>query len=45
MATGMYEIFLQVLKNAARCERVKYFSILEEKFCMSEKPCNILFII
>ena len=26
-------------------ERVKYFSTLEEKFSISKRPCNFLFII
>ena len=36
MAAWRYEISLLVLK--------KYFSTLEEKFCMSTRPCNILCI-
>ena len=44
MAARRYEISLQVLKNIR--ERVKYFfSTREEKFRISKRPCNILFII
>ena len=35
MAAWRYEISLLVLK--------KYFSTLEEKFCVSTRPCNILY--
>ena len=31
--------------TSERSERVKYFSTLEEKFCISKQPCNVLFII
>ena len=47
MAAWRYEISLLVLKKyftSERSERVKYFSTLEEKFCISARPCNILYI-
>ena len=47
MAAWRYEISLLVLKKyftSERSERVKYFSILEEKFRISARPCNILSI-
>ena len=31
--------------TSERSERVKYFSTLEEKFRISVRPCNILYII
>ena len=40
MAARRYEIFLRVLR-----ERVKYFSTPEEKFRVSKRLCNVLFII
>ena len=43
MAARRYEISPRVLKNIR--ERVKYFSTREEKFRISKRPCNILFII
>ena len=30
--------------TSERSERVKYFSTLEEKFRISARPCNILYI-
>ena len=47
MATWRYKISLFVLKKyftSQRSERVKYFSTLEEKFCISARPCNILYL-
>ena len=47
MAAWRYEISLLVLKKYfTRSLRslVKYFSTLEEKFCISAQPCNILYI-
>ena len=47
MAAWTYEISLLVLKKyftSERSERVKYFSTLEEKFRVSARPCNILYI-
>ena len=47
MAAWRYEISLLVLKKyftSERSERVKYFSTLEEKFRISARPCNILYI-
>ena len=46
MAAWRYEISLLVLKKYfTRSLRslVKYFSTLEEKFCISKRPCNILY--
>ena len=43
MAAWRYEISLRVLKKyftSERSERVKYFSIREEKFRISKRPCN-----
>ena len=48
MAAWRYEISLRVLKKYfTRSLRslVKYFSTLEEKFRISKRPCNVLFII
>ena len=42
MATRRYEISFRVLKNISR---VKYFSTREEKFRISKRSCNVLFII
>ena len=47
MAAWRYEISLLVLKKyftSERSERVKYFSTLEEKFRISARPCNILYV-
>ena len=47
MAAWRYEISLLVLKKYfTRSLRslVKYFSTLEEKFRMSARPCNILYV-
>ena len=47
MAAWRYEISLLVLKKyftSERNERVQYFSTLEEKFLISARPCNILYI-
>ena len=47
MAAWRYEISLLVLKKYfTRSLRslVKYFSTLEEKFRISARPCNILYI-
>ena len=47
MAAWRYEISLLVLKKyftSERSERVKYFSTLEEKFRISKRPCNILYL-
>ena len=48
MAAWRYEISLLVLKKYfTRSLRslVKYFSTLEEKFHISARPCNILYLI
>ena len=48
MAAWRYEVSLLVLeKYFIRSLRslVKYFSTLEEKFRISKRPCNVLFII
>ena len=48
MVAWRYEISLLVLKKYfTRSLRslVKYFSTLEEKFLISARPCNILYII
>ena len=48
MAAWRYEISLLVLKKYfTRSLRslVKYFSTLEEKFRISKRPCNILYVI
>ena len=47
MAAWGYEISLLVLKkyfNRSLCSLVKYFSTLEEKFRISARPCNILYL-
>ena len=47
MAAWRYKIPLLVLKKyftSQRSKRVKYFSTLEEKFCISARPCNILYL-
>ena len=47
MAAWRYEISLRVLKKYfTRSLRslVKYFSTFEEKFRISARPCNILYI-
>ena len=47
MAAWRYEIFPLVLKKyftSERSERVKCFSTLEEKFRISARPCNILYL-
>ena len=48
MAAWRYQISLLVLKKyftSERSERVKYFSTLEEKFRISARPCNILYVL
>ena len=47
MATWRYEISLLVLKKyftRSLHSLVKYFSTLEEKFRISVRPCNILYV-
>ena len=47
MGAWRYKIYLLVLKKYFTCllrSLVKYFSTLEEKFCISTQPCNILYI-
>ena len=44
MAARSYEISLRVLKNMARTSEI-LFSTREEKFRISKRPCNVLFII
>ena len=47
MAAWRYEISLLVLKKyftSESNERVQYFSTLEEKFRISARPCNILYV-
>ena len=47
MAPWRYKISLLVLKKyftRAPCSLVKYFSTLEEKFRISVRPCNILYL-
>ena len=47
MAERRYEISLQVLKNISRVSAANswnIFSTLEEKFRISKRPCNILYI-
>ena len=48
MAARRYEISLRVLENkylTSECsERVKYFSMREERFRISKQPFNVLFI-
>ena len=47
MVAWRYEISLLVLKKkyftSERSERVKYFSTLEEKFCISARTSNVLY--
>ena len=46
MAAWRYEISLLVLKKYfthSLHSLVKYCSTLEEKFCISKRPCNILY--
>ena len=48
MAAWRYEISLLVLKKSftsERSERVKYFFSTREKFRISKRPRNVLFII
>ena len=48
MAAWRYEISLLVLKKCFTCSLhslVKFFSTLEEKFCISTRPCNILYLL
>ena len=49
MAAWRYEISLLVLKNISlvRCvtREISSFSTLEEKFRISVRPCNILYVI
>ena len=47
MAAWRYEISLLVLKKyftRSLSSLVKYFSTLEEKFRISARPCNILYL-
>ena len=47
MAAWRYETSLLVLKKyftRLLCSLVKYFSTLEEKFRISARPCNILYV-
>ena len=43
MVAWRYEISLLVLKNISLVR--EYFSTLEEKFRISARPCNILYIV
>ena len=43
MAAWRYEISFRVLKVLRSL--VKYFSTLEEKFRISARPCNILYLL
>ena len=47
MAARTYEYDTSVEKYfmSERSERVKYFSTRKEKFLISKRPCNVLFII
>ena len=48
MAAWRYEISLLVLKTyftRSLCSLVKYFPTLEEKFHISARPCNILYLL
>ena len=48
MAAWGYEIFLLVLKNISlvRCAHSwNIFSTLEDKFRISARPCNILYLL
>ena len=44
MAAWRYKISLLMLKNISlvRCTHLEIFSTLEEKFCISVRPCNYL---
>ena len=42
MAAWRYEIYLLVLKNISRVSAANY-ELLEEKFRISARPCNILY--
>ena len=47
MATWRYEISLLVLKKyftSEHSKQVKHFPMLEEKFRISTRPCNILYL-
>ena len=47
MATRRYEISFEVLKNISRVSTVNeqnIFSTREEKFRISNQPCNVLLI-
>ena len=47
MAAWRYEISLLLLKKyftRSLPSLVKYFSTLEEKFCISARPCNIFYL-
>ena len=47
MAARRYKISLLVLKNISRvsaANKGNIFSTQEEKFCISKRPCIILFI-
>ena len=47
MAAWRYEISLLELKKCFTCSLrslVKYFSTFEEKFRISARPCNMLYI-
>ena len=43
MVAWRYEISLLVLKNISLVRA--YFSTLEEKFRISARPCNILYVV
>ena len=43
MAAWRYEISLRVLENISRVS--VFFSKREDKFRISKRPCNVLFII
>ena len=49
MTTWRYKISLLMLKNIyftrSLCSLVKYISTHEEKFRISSRPCNILYIL
>ena len=46
MAAWIYEISPLVFKTFhSFAALTRYFSTLEEKFCVSVQPCNILYII
>ena len=48
MVARRYEIYLRVLKNISQVQRTSseiFFSTQEEKFRISKRPCNVLFII